>query len=114
MGSKQQLTQYIPNLAQAAAVLCPLLKNTEKKKPFDWSTKHNTAFKNILNFVTEITQYKHFDQQLKTRINCDASNTGLGSALEKNSPEGWIPVAYASRFLNSLEERYSVNELELL
>ena len=30
------------------------------------------------------------------------------------SPEGWVAVAYASRFLNSLEEKYSVNELELL
>ena len=26
----------------------------------------------------------------------------------------WKPVAYASRFLNRLEERYSTNELELL
>ena len=28
--------------------------------------------------------------------------------------EGWVAVAYASRFLNSLEEKFSVNELELL
>ena len=28
--------------------------------------------------------------------------------------EGWVAIAYASRFLNSLEEKYSVNELELL
>ena len=33
MGSIQHLTRYIPNLAQAAAVLRPLLKITEKKKP---------------------------------------------------------------------------------
>ena len=42
------------------------------------------------------------------------STTGLGAALEQFSPEGWVAVAYASRFLNSLEEKYSVNELELL
>ena len=45
---------------------------------------------------------------------CDASTTGLGAALEQFSPEGWVAVAYASRFLNSLEEKYSVNEFELL
>ena len=45
---------------------------------------------------------------------CDASNTGLGDALEQNSPEGWVVVAYATRFLNSLEGKYSVNELKLL
>ena len=114
MGSIHHLTRYIPNLAQAATALRPLLKHTEKKKPLDWSTEHNTAFKIILKLVAEITQNKHFDQQLETRLVCDASNTGLGVALEQNSPEGWIAVAYASRFLNSLEEKYSVNELELL
>ena len=45
---------------------------------------------------------------------CDASRSGLGAALEQNTPKGWKPIAFASRFLNSTEERYSVNELELL
>ena len=27
--------------------------------------------------------------------------------------DGWKPIAFASRFLNSCEKRYSVNELEL-
>ena len=31
-----------------------------------------------------------------------------------NYPEGWVNIAYASHFLKSLEEKYSVNELELL
>ena len=51
---------------------------------------------------------------METRIKCDASRAGLGAALEQRSPTGWHTVAYASRFLNSNEERYSVNELELL
>ena len=71
-------------------------------------------FKNIIKLVYEITQNKHFDQHLDTRIVCDASATGLGAALEQHSPECWVAVAYASRFLNSLEEKYFVNELELL
>ena len=45
---------------------------------------------------------------------CDASRAGLRAALEQQSPTGWHTVAFASRFLNSKEERYSVNELELL
>ena len=68
MGSKHHLTRYIPNLAQTTAALRPLLKNTQKKKPLDWSSELNTAFKNILKFVAETTQNKHFDQQLETRI----------------------------------------------
>ena len=98
MGSIHHLTWYIPKLAQTAAALRPLLKNTEHNKPVDWSTEHNTTFKNILKLVAEITQNKHFDQYLDTRIVCDASTTGLGAALEQRSPEGWVAVAYASRF----------------
>ena len=47
MGSIHHPTRYIPKLAQTAAALRPLLKNTEKNKPLDWSTEHNTTFKNI-------------------------------------------------------------------
>ena len=51
---------------------------------------------------------------METRIKCDASRAGLGAALEQRTPTDWHTVAFASRFLNSNEERYSVNELELL
>ena len=51
---------------------------------------------------------------METRIKCDASRAGLRAVLEQRSPTGCYTVAFASRFLNSNEERYSVNELELL
>ena len=45
---------------------------------------------------------------------CDASTIGLGVALQQFAQEGWVAVAYASRFLNSLEESCYVNELGVL
>ena len=45
---------------------------------------------------------------------CDASTYRLGAALEQNTEERWIAIPFVSRFLSSLEEKYSVNELELL
>ena len=51
---------------------------------------------------------------METRIKCDAYRAGLGAALEQRSPTGWNTVAFVSRLLNPNEERYSVNELELL
>ena len=38
----------------------------------------------------------------------------MGCALEQRTPNGWHTVAFASQFLNSVEDRYSINELELL
>ena len=51
---------------------------------------------------------------METRIKCDASRAVLGAALEQRSTTGWHTVAFVSRFLNSNEERYDGNELELL
>ena len=51
---------------------------------------------------------------METRIKCEESRAGLGAALEQRSTTDWHTVAFASRFLNSNEERYSINELELL
>ena len=51
---------------------------------------------------------------METWVKCDASPQGLGAAFEQLDSEGWKTVAFASRFFNSNEERYSINELELL
>ena len=113
MGSIHHLTRYIPNLAKRALTLESLLKNTDKHKALDWKSKHTSAFHNNLKLVSEITENKHVNQHLDTGIVCDASKFGLGAALEQNTDTGWVAEAYASRFLNSLEEKYSVYELEL-
>ena len=57
---------------------------------------------------------KHFDTKKPTRVRCDASRNGLGASLEQYLNNNWHPVAYASRFLNCNEQKYSTNELELL
>ena len=63
MGSIHHLTMYIPNLAQTAAALGPLLKSTEKNKPNNWKQKHNTSLENIKTLVSEKTKNFNFDQK---------------------------------------------------
>ena len=39
----------------------------------------------------------------------------MGATLEQQNEEGlWVPISFASRYLNSPEKKYSTNELELL
>ena len=64
--------------------------------------------------IANHTENIHYNPQLETRIKCDASRSGLGAALEQLTVDGWKPISFASRCLNSSEERYSINELELL
>ena len=116
MGCIHHLIKFIPNLAELSEPLRPLLSkaNTKAQNKLDWKENHTEAFKKIKIKIQNITENKHFDTKKQTRVRCDASKKGLGACLEQKYENTWKPVAYASRFLNNLEERYSTNELELL
>ena len=107
LGSVHYLGKFIPNLSQLCHPLRPLLR---KKTTFVWNDEHETHFHAIKNKVANT----HYNPHMETRIKCDASRAGLGAALKPRTPIGWNTVAFASRFLNPNEERYSVNELELI
>ena len=111
MASVHQLGTFIPNLSQLCYPLRLLLKKNTK---FIWTDEHEKQFLLIKEKIAETTKNKHFNPDLETRIKCDASRKGLGCALEQRTPNGGHTVAFASRFLNSVEDRYSISELELL
>ena len=111
LGSVHYIGKFIPKLSQLCHPLCPLLKNNIK---IVWNGEHETHFQSIKNKVANATENTPYNPHLEKRIKWDASRAGLGAALEQRSTTGWHTVAFASRFLNSNEERYSVNELELL
>jgi hypothetical protein len=58
-----------------------------------------------------ILQYPDF---LKEFVLTDASNCGLGTVLSQGPVGKDLPVAYASRSLNSAETNYTNSEKELL
>ena len=97
--------------AQLCHPLRPLLRKSTK---YIWTDAHTLPFNAIKTRIANHTENIHYNPQLETRIKCDASRSGLGAALEQLTVDGWKPISFASRFLNSSEERYSINELELL
>ena len=111
LGSVHYIGKFIPHLAQLCLPLRQLLKKSVK---FIWTDEHAKHFNPIKEKIANSTENSHYNPKLDVRVKCDASRSGLGAALEQNTPDGWKPIAFASRFLNSTEERYSVNELELL
>ena len=111
LGSVHYIRKFIPNLAQISHPLRPLLPKSSK---FIWTAEHEKCFKEIKTRIANATANSHHNPQLETLVKCDASRSGLGAALEQLTVDGWKPITFASRFLNSCEERYSVNELELL
>ena len=102
------LGKFIPNLPQ----LCHPLR--KKKTKFIYTNELECHFQHIIEKVANITKNAYYNPHLETRIKCYASRARLGAALEQCSSTDWHRVTFASRFLNSNDERYSVNELELL
>ena len=47
-------------------------------------------------------------------LKTDDSHSGLEATLGQWNGENWLTIAFASRFLNSQEMKYSTNELEML
>ena len=111
LGSVPYIGKFIPHLAQLCYPLRPLLKKSTK---FIWTEEHNNHFHPIKEKIAASSENSHYNPKLDIRVKCDASSSGLGAALEQNTPEGWKPIAFALRFLNSTEERYSVKELKRL
>ena len=111
LGSVHHLSTFNPNLAKICHPLRPLLKKSEK---LIWTDNHQTHFEHIKTVIANATENTHFNPTLETRIKCNASQQGLGAALEQVDCEGWKTVAFVNRFLNNNEERYSINELKLL
>ena len=110
-GLVHYIGKFIPNLAQVSHPLRPLLKKTSK---FIWTEEQEKCFNEIKDPIANATANSHYNLQRETRIKCDASRSSLGTALEQITVDGWKPIAFASRFLNSCDGRYSVNKLELL
>ena len=116
LGSVHHLAKFIPNLAKLSEPLRPLLKKNPESKnnKLDWKEEHSSAFNNIKTKIHQIIENKHFDTSKQIRVKCDASAKGLGACIEQKHNQEWHTIAFASRFLNKHESRYSTKELELL
>ena len=57
LGAVNQLNRFIPNLAKLCHELRPLLK---KDQPWNWSEKHDKAFKLINEKVRQVAEVGHF------------------------------------------------------
>ena len=111
LGSVHYIGKFISLLAELFYPLRPLLKKSIK---FVWTEEHAKRFNLLKDKIAAITENSHYNPKLDVRVKCEASRSGLGAALDQNTPDGWNPKAFACRFLNSTEELYSVNEIELL
>ena len=97
-------------MPQLSKVSEPLRKLTENNVMFTWDNPQEEAFQVIKSMISSAPLLKYYDVASETIIQCDASESGLGTTLLQ---EGQL-VAFASRSLSTVELQYAQIEKECL
>ena len=107
LGCVTYLSRFMPTLSEVSE---PLRKLREKNNLFMWESQQEEAFQTIKNMISSTPVLKYYDVVSETTIQCDASDSGLGTTLLQDGQ----PVAFASRSLSAVERRYAQIEKECL
>ena len=107
LGFVNYLAKFLPRLSEVAQ---PLRELTTKNARFVWSSQHDKSFTEVKKLVSAHPVLKYYDMDAEVTIQCDASEKGLGATLLQNGQ----PVAFASRTLTPVEQRYAQIEKECL
>lgn len=103
--------QFINNFAKIAE---PLSSLKNKKIIFRWDGITDEAFNKLKKALINppILQYPDFSK--KFYLTTDASDKAIGAILSQVHNNQDLPIAYASRVLNSAEKNYATIKKELL
>ena len=111
LGMVNQLGKFVPNLSEKTDPLRSLLS---KQNAWVWGPAQDKAFQQVKQTLTTTPTLALYDVHLPTKVTADSSSYGIGAVIMQQHPEGWRPVAYASRTLTITEKRYAQIEKEAL
>lgn len=106
--------RFVENFAIVAAPLHDLTKGGKKGRLITWNKEAERAFTNLKTALTTTPVLSCPDFTREFKIQCDASNKGVGAVLIQDIDGIEKPIAYISRKLSERETRYSTSERELL
>ena len=101
------LARFLPQVAQLSQLLGDL---TTKNAQFVCSSLHDRPFSEVKHLVGSHPVLKYYDINEEVKLQCDASEKGLGATLLQRGQR----VAFASRTLSTTERRYAQIEKEYL
>ena len=113
LGMVTYCAKFIPNFSD---VTKPLRELTKKDIKFQWIEEHSRAFQKVKELLTSDAVMAYFDKNKQSEIATDASPFGLSAILSQHTPgrDDQRIVAYVSRSLIPVKQRYSQTEREAL
>jgi hypothetical protein len=84
--------------------------NKTKKKPWQWDPIHQQVIDNVKAAIAKETVLAYPDFLKPFEIYTDASSTQLGAVITQDNR----PIAFFSKKLSKMQQKYSVTEIELL
>ena len=96
----------------------PCASLQKKDVRFEWTQKHQAAFKNLKTTFATAPCMSYFDKKKETFVVVDASQVGVSAILSQKPKNGDTNnqqiIAYASRALTDTEKHYSQTEKKAL
>ena len=112
LGLVNYCSRFIPNFSTITATL----RRLDRKNTFwKWEKKHQQAFEAVKAQISDQCTLAYYDPRKSTSVVVDASPVGLGAILVQDNKDGEMKViAFASRALTEVEQRYCQTEREAL
>ncbi|XP_049525093.1 uncharacterized protein K02A2.6-like [Dermacentor silvarum] len=104
-------SKFVPNMS---SLLAPLYKLLENNTRWFWGHAQETAFSDAKQCLREAAVLAHYDPEKPLKLECDASQDGIGAVLFHTFGKTNKPVGFRSRTLTRAEKNYSQLEREAL
>ena len=95
-------------------IISPLTRLLRKDVKFELDSAAYTAFETIKQAFTKADILKHYDPNLPTILETDASDYAISGVLSQYHGKVLYPVAFMSRKMNPAERNYEIHDKELL
>ncbi|GJX38610.1 reverse transcriptase domain-containing protein [Tanacetum coccineum] len=92
----------------------PITKLLEKDTPFEFDDECQKAFESLKEKLTCAPVIVSPNWNLPFELMCDASDFAVGAILGQKDGKNFHPIYFASKTLNSAQQKYTVTEKELM
>lgn len=111
LGFLMYYNRFLPGVA---ALLAPLYELLRKGATWRWGAAQEEAFRKVKEALHRADLLVHYDPKRPVRLECDASQDGIGAVLSHRIDGEDYPIAFRSRTLSAAERNYSQLEKEAL